>query len=55
MSAAQPFASSGAINVIGALLEQRTGQQIGASRAWRLEAALKPILRDLGLDRKSVV
>lgn len=41
--------SSGAMAMIAALLEQRTGQQIGASRAWRLEATLKPILRDLGL------
>ena len=41
--------SASAMGVIAALLEQRTGQQIGASRAWRLEAALKPILRDLHL------
>lgn len=41
--------SSGAMAMIATLLEQRTGQQIGASRAWRLEATLKPILRDLGL------
>ncbi|OYX49455.1 MAG: chemotaxis protein CheR [Sphingomonas sp. 32-66-10] len=45
MSAAQPFASSGAINIIGALLEQRTGQQIAANRAWRIETALKTVLR----------
>jgi len=50
MSAAQPFASSGAINVIGALLEQRTGQQIAANRAWRIETALKTVLRAHGLD-----
>ena len=50
MSAIQPFASSGAINVIGALLEQRTGQQIAANRAWRIETALKTVLRDHGLD-----
>lgn len=50
MSAAQPFASSGAINIIGALLEQRTGQQIAANRAWRIETALKTVLRAHGLD-----
>ncbi len=50
MAAAQPFASSGAINVIGALLEQRTGQQIAANRAWRIETALKTVLRAHGID-----
>lgn len=50
MPATQPFASSGAINVIGALLEQRTGQQIAANRAWRIETALKTVLRAHGLD-----
>lgn len=50
MSAVQPFASSGAINVIGALLEQRTGQQIAANRAWRIETALKTVLREHGMD-----
>lgn len=44
------FASPGAINLIGALLEQRTGQQIAADRAWRIETALKPVLRDHGFD-----
>ncbi|MCP3730172.1 protein-glutamate O-methyltransferase CheR [Sphingomonas sp. MG17] len=44
------FASAGATNVIGALLEQRTGQQIAANRAWRVETALKPVLRDHGLE-----
>lgn len=38
-----------AIGTIAALLEQRTGQQIAASRAWRLETSLKPLLRDRGL------
>lgn len=50
MSATQPFASSGAISVIGALLEQRTGQQIAANRVWRIETALKTVLRAHGLD-----
>ncbi|UZK66523.1 CheR family methyltransferase [Sphingomonas sp. M1-B02] len=41
--------SSSAMNMIAALLEQRTGQQIAANRAWRIETALKPILRARGL------
>jgi chemotaxis protein methyltransferase CheR len=48
--APQAFASAGAINVIGALLEQRTGQQIAANRSWRIETALRSVLRDHGLD-----
>jgi chemotaxis protein methyltransferase CheR len=35
--------------VIAALLEQRTGQQLSAARAWRMETALKPVLRNLGM------
>ncbi|MEG3180337.1 CheR family methyltransferase [Sphingomonas sp. LT1P40] len=46
----QTFASAGAMNVIGALLEQRTGQHIAANRAWRVETALKPVLRANDLD-----
>jgi chemotaxis protein methyltransferase CheR len=42
--------SSGAMNMIAALLEQRAGQQIAANRAWRIETALKPILRERGLS-----
>src|SRR3546814_15624880 len=50
--------SNRAMNVIAALLESRTGQQIDASRAWRIETALKPVLRARGIetldgDRKS--
>nr|WP_253190566.1 protein-glutamate O-methyltransferase CheR [Sphingomonas sp. LM7] len=40
---------SSAMNIISALLEQRTGQQIAANRAWRIETALKPLLRERGL------
>jgi chemotaxis protein methyltransferase CheR len=42
--------SAGATHVLAALLEQRTGQQIGPERAWRIETALQPILRERGLD-----
>ncbi len=42
--------SQTAINVLTALLEARTGQQIAAYRSWRLDTALKPLLRDRKLD-----
>jgi len=45
-----PTPSASAMNMIAALLEQRTGQQIAANRAWRIETALKPLLRMRGLD-----
>lgn len=41
---------SGAASVLAALLEARTGQQIASNRAWRLDTALKPVLRERGLD-----
>lgn len=31
-------------------LEARTGQRVSKARAWRIDAALRPIARDLGLD-----
>ena len=46
-----PFARpKGALNVLAALLESRTGQQIAANREWRIETALKPLIRENGLD-----
>ena len=42
--------SQTAINVLTALLEARTGQQIAAYRSWRLDTALKPLLRDRKLE-----
>jgi chemotaxis protein methyltransferase CheR len=44
-----PTPSAAAMNLIASLLERRTGQQIAANRAWRIETALKPILRERGL------
>jgi chemotaxis protein methyltransferase CheR len=41
---------SSAIRVLGGLLEARTGQQLVAGRQWRIETALKPVARSLGLD-----
>ncbi|MBX9796360.1 protein-glutamate O-methyltransferase CheR [Sphingomonas sp.] len=37
------------MHVLSALLEQHTGQQIAPNRTWRIETALKPVLRDRGL------
>jgi chemotaxis protein methyltransferase CheR len=31
-------------------LEQRTGQRVSNARSWRIDAALRPIVRELGLD-----
>lgn len=31
-------------------LEQRTGQRVSQARSWRIDAALRPIVRELGLD-----
>ncbi|WP_174280022.1 CheR family methyltransferase [Sphingomonas bacterium] len=44
------IAASGAHAVFATLLEARTGQSLGSNRAWRLETALRPLLRDCGLD-----
>lgn len=41
---------AGALNVLAALLESRTGQQIAANREWRIETALKPLMRERGHD-----
>ena len=45
---------SGALTVLAALLESRTGQQIAANRIWRVETTLKPLMRERdinGLDQ----
>lgn len=39
----------GGADVIIALLEARTGQRLDAGRAWRIESAVKPLLRERGL------
>lgn len=39
-----------AMQVLGVLLENRTGQRIAANRAWRIETVLKPIMREHGLQ-----
>ena len=42
--------AAGATNVFAVLLESRTGQRLDANREWRIEMALKPVLRERGLD-----
>lgn len=44
----QPTAQTSAMTILAALLEARTGQQIAANRAWRIETALKPVLKARG-------
>ena len=41
--------SHSALGVLAALLEARTGQQISAYRSWRIDTALKPLLRERDL------
>lgn len=41
---------TGAATVLASLLEARTGQVLGANRAWRIETALRPLLAELKLD-----
>lgn len=39
---------SGAMRVLAGLLEARTGQQLASNRMWRIDTALKPLLRAHG-------
>lgn len=43
-------AASGAHAIFATLLEARTGQSLGSNRAWRLETALRPLLREHGIE-----
>lgn len=42
-------ATSAATRILTALVESRTGQRLSPARSWRIEASLKPIMRELGL------
>ncbi|MDB5713521.1 MAG: protein-glutamate O-methyltransferase CheR [Sphingomonadales bacterium] len=42
-------ARSTPLTIFADLLERRTGQRISAGRSWRIEAALRPFLRELGM------
>ncbi|HEY6916512.1 MAG TPA: protein-glutamate O-methyltransferase CheR [Allosphingosinicella sp.] len=39
-----------AIRILASLLEARTGQQLAVSRRWRIETALKGLMRERGYD-----
>jgi chemotaxis protein methyltransferase CheR len=49
MTTTSPPLSPAAVSVLTALLEARTGQQLAAYRSWRLDTALKPLMRARGL------
>ncbi|MFL6857741.1 MAG: CheR family methyltransferase [Allosphingosinicella sp.] len=42
--------SDGATRILSALLEARTGQQLGHARRWRIETALQPVMKERGLS-----
>lgn len=46
---ATPALSPAVVQVLTALLEARTGQQLASYRSWRLDVALKPLLRERGM------
>ncbi|MBH1998214.1 MAG: protein-glutamate O-methyltransferase CheR [Sphingomonadaceae bacterium] len=43
------YANDGASRILSGLLEARTGQILSEGRAWRMETALRPVLRKHGL------
>lgn len=43
-------ADPGAVRALTDLLEARTGQQLAPNRSWRIDVALKPLLRSRGLQ-----
>jgi chemotaxis protein methyltransferase CheR len=47
---AAPAMSPTTVSVLTALLEARTGQQISSYRSWRIDTALKPLLRQRSID-----
>lgn len=49
MTLSTDSSSSGAARIFSGLLEARTGQILSESRAWRMETALKPVMRNNGL------
>jgi chemotaxis protein methyltransferase CheR len=50
LSPAPPRRAQAVTGVFASLLESRTGQQLDANREWRIETALKPVLRERGLE-----
>lgn len=50
LSVSTPPVPSPAAGILTALLEARAGQTLTSERAWRIETALKPLLRERGLE-----
>lgn len=44
-----PSCSPASLRSLTALLEERTGQQLASARTWRIDTALKPLVRERGL------
>nr|WP_174292327.1 protein-glutamate O-methyltransferase CheR [Sphingomonas bacterium] len=49
-AARHPGLSAATVSVLTGLLEARTGQRVSSDRVWRLDTALRPLLRELGLE-----
>ena len=49
MTGTMPPISAHTMQVLTGLLEARTGQQLAAYRSWRLDVALKPVMKERGL------
>lgn len=47
--------SDGSVRILAGLLRARTGQQLAHGRRWRIEAALRPLLAELGLHSMDVL
>ncbi|WP_414713865.1 CheR family methyltransferase [Sphingomonas sp.] len=50
LASSSPSCSAASLAVLTDLLEARTGQQLTSYRAWRIDTALKPLVRERGLD-----
>ena len=42
--------SDGAVRILGAMLEKRSGQHLGDGRRWRIDTALRPLMRERGIE-----
>ena len=49
-SSPAPSCSPLSLSTLTNLLERHTGQQLASNRAWRIDTALKPLVRDRGLN-----
>jgi chemotaxis protein methyltransferase CheR len=42
--------SDGAVRILAAMLESRSGQQLSDGRRWRIDTALRPLMRERGFE-----